>query len=146
MCQVTTHGSAKHTHQRKRRDPRKHVPSLDPHSSLCFLLYVHSPAQWDERDRLPKFGAHAPGKQPLRKNLQEQLCAQAGKCSSQEARQASFLQGKRGLTAPGHFGRNCRFTEMTEQQVVNGAKKHNLAYSSSIGSEYWLQSLTHHFI
>ena len=29
---------------------------------------------------------------------------QAGKCSSQEARQASFLQGKRGLTAPGRSG------------------------------------------
>ena len=32
------------------------------------------------------------------------LCAQAGKCSSQEARQASLLQGKRGLTAPGRSG------------------------------------------
>ena len=44
--------------------------------------------------------APAPRKKPLRKHLQELLFFQTGKRSSQEARQASLLQRKRGLTAP----------------------------------------------
>ena len=43
-------------------------------------------------------------KQPLRKDLQEPLFAQAGKRSSQEARQARLPQGKRGFTVPGGAG------------------------------------------
>ena len=45
--------------------------------------------------------ASPPGMTPLG---QEPLFAQAGKRSSQEARQASLLQGKIGLTVPGGAG------------------------------------------
>ena len=69
------------------------LQSIDLSMWFCLPLWVGPPRS-----------DPAPGKQPLRKNLQEQLCAQAGKCSSQEARQASLLQGKRGLTAPGRSG------------------------------------------
>ena len=50
--------------------------------------------------------ATPPGKLSLRKDLQEPLFAQAGKRSSQEARQASLPQGKIGLTVPG--GARCQ--------------------------------------
>ena len=52
----------------------------------------------------PEYTAPTPWKQPLRKDLQELLSAQAGKRCSQEVRQASLLKGNRGLTVPGGAG------------------------------------------
>ena len=57
---------------------------------------------WDGSPR----STPALGIEPLRKDLQEPLFAQAGKRSSQEARQASLPQGKIGLTVPG--GARCQ--------------------------------------
>ena len=85
------------------------LKAVDEKKADCILYArivsssVRVVAEKHKYDRTPR-SAPAPRKQPLRKDLQEPLFAQAGKRSSQEARQASLPQGKIGLTVPGGAG------------------------------------------